>query len=358
MTRAKKVEYALIIAACALAIFLVATSLAYAQTPQSPARAGLIPCGVGVTQGGFISSRCQACDLVALAQNVVNFLIYIAAFVAALMFAWAGWLFMSARGSEENISRARSIFGDILFGFVWMLAAWLIVDTLMKYLLTGQFNLTEFGGWKTIKCVDQTLPAALRLSGENPPRFEGRLDFGSSVNVTGYKDIDAILRSGSPLSHDAALELLTGEGIRVTSSSGQAGVREDCSGTEGQLGCTSLSGLNSDVIAQIIKFKQECGCTLTVTAGTEQSIHATASGPGQHISGDKVDIAFSSQLDRYILNNAERFVPSPAYSTSGYQRYCDTKMGAVWTRESNHWDLERGGARISGNACDPFRKKS
>lgn len=90
---------------------------------------------------------CQSvCDLATIAQNVLNTGIYIAVFLSAILFAWAGWLYLtSAAGSE--ISRAKSIFFNVIVGLVIILAGWLVVDTLMRTLVG---NGGSFGPWNKI----------------------------------------------------------------------------------------------------------------------------------------------------------------------------------------------------------------
>ena len=90
---------------------------------------------------------CQSvCDLATIAQNVLNTGIYIAVFLSAMLFAWAGWLYLtSAAGSE--ISRAKSIFFNVVVGLVIILAGWLVVDTLMRTLVG---NGGSFGPWNKI----------------------------------------------------------------------------------------------------------------------------------------------------------------------------------------------------------------
>lgn len=88
---------------------------------------GLIPCG---------NSGQPSCDfnmLIKLVQNIINFLVYMAAPVAAVAFAWAGVLYLTAAGDEKRIGQAHTIFTDVLIGLGIVLSAWLIV----KLIVTG-----------------------------------------------------------------------------------------------------------------------------------------------------------------------------------------------------------------------------
>ena len=87
----------------------------------------LIPCG---------NSGQPTCDftmLTKLVQNIINFLVYMSAPVAAVAFAWAGVLYLTAAGDETKIGKAHTIFTDVLIGLGIVLSAWLIV----KLIVTG-----------------------------------------------------------------------------------------------------------------------------------------------------------------------------------------------------------------------------
>lgn len=93
---------------------------------------------------------CGYCDLIALVNNIIEFLIYFSVIVATLMFMYAGFQYLTAGGKEEKIKNAHKIFTNVFMGLVFVLAAFLIVDTVMKTFLPG--GETKFGPWNEIKC--------------------------------------------------------------------------------------------------------------------------------------------------------------------------------------------------------------
>lgn len=100
-------------------LFLLFPYLLLAQQRGLPER--IVPCsGVDCT-----------CDhLVQLAQNLINAGIYIAVFLSAVLFAYAGWQYMT----KETIggkTDAKNLIQNTAIGLVIILAAWLVVDTLM-----------------------------------------------------------------------------------------------------------------------------------------------------------------------------------------------------------------------------------
>lgn len=115
-----------------------------ALSPLAVFAQGIVPCGnVNPATGHFDQPNagtpyhpCRFTDFIALARNVINFLIALGVVAAAAGFAYAGYLYITAMGSEEKIRRAHSIFYKVVLGFVFMLSAWLIARTLEDTFLT------------------------------------------------------------------------------------------------------------------------------------------------------------------------------------------------------------------------------
>ena len=106
--------------------------------PTLVSAAGLIPIVPTKEQGSTCNDvgGCQSiCDLALLAQNILNDGIFISVFLCAALFAWAGWKLMTAGGNIGEIKKAKSVFSSVFIGLIIILAAWLIVDTLMSTLL-------------------------------------------------------------------------------------------------------------------------------------------------------------------------------------------------------------------------------
>ena len=114
-------------------IFFIALlpSLSLAEFPER-----IVPCD-GVD--------CTVCDISTLAQNVLNTGIYIAIFFSAIMFAWAGWLHVTAGGSEGKVREARGIFTNVLLGLIIILVGWLVVDTLLRVVLNDSVSAVPEG---------------------------------------------------------------------------------------------------------------------------------------------------------------------------------------------------------------------
>ena len=102
---------------------------------------GIVPCT------GTAEHPCDFCSLIKLADNIIDFLIGLLAVLAAIMFAYAGFLMVTASGDEGKLSQAKGTFRNVTINIIITLAAWLIVDTIMKLLLKE-----EFGPWNEIVC--------------------------------------------------------------------------------------------------------------------------------------------------------------------------------------------------------------
>lgn len=96
-----------------------------------------------ITGGPLVPCDGTDCDfesIVTLAERILNFLVGLGIVVSAAMFAYTGWLFFSDSGSTQNVEQGKKVFGYVVIGLVIILAAWLVVDTLLKALTDRGFN--------------------------------------------------------------------------------------------------------------------------------------------------------------------------------------------------------------------------
>jgi hypothetical protein len=72
----------------------------------------------------------------ALVNKIINFvLVDMTVPIAAIMFAWAGFLLVTAGGEVAGArTKAKSIFWDAVLGLVIAIACWLIIHTLLTIL--------------------------------------------------------------------------------------------------------------------------------------------------------------------------------------------------------------------------------
>ena len=113
-------------------------ALAGAIAVLMPALAAAAGIGGPIVPSTCTGIDCKCSDLVKVAENVLNTGIYVAVFLSAILFAWAGWKMLSGKtmGEAGKIEDAKKILWNVIIGLVMILAAWLLVDTLMRT-LTG-----------------------------------------------------------------------------------------------------------------------------------------------------------------------------------------------------------------------------
>jgi len=91
-------------------------------TPATPIRYEYAnPCNFNSLMGGI--------------NKFISFvLITLATPLFALILIYVGWLYLSAGGSSENVTKAKKILKNALIGYIIALAAWLIVKTILTAL--------------------------------------------------------------------------------------------------------------------------------------------------------------------------------------------------------------------------------
>ncbi len=96
------------------------------------------------TGGRFGSADCEV-SIFGLFAKIVEYIIVIASILAAMFFMYAGWLYLSSAGDTSKIEQAHKIFKDVGWGFVLLLAAWLIVVSILEALGAKPWLLQFFG---------------------------------------------------------------------------------------------------------------------------------------------------------------------------------------------------------------------
>lgn len=125
------------------------------------------------------------------------------------------------------------------------------------------------------------------------------------------------------VSHQRATTWLRDAGLRWTSSG-------NCTNRYIQT-CTSLEAVRTETIAKVIQLKQDSGCRIMVTGGTE-----TGHMPGRfsHAHGYKLDIALSRCINEHITSNH----PRAGARSDGTPLY-RSQDGTIFAKEPSHWDI-------------------
>lgn len=109
-----------------LTMIYLYTGRVFAAVPAS----SLVPCD------GSAEQPCHFKDFILLANNITSFILYLILPIAAIIFMYVGILFLTSGGSTEVKGTAKKILGKAITGLILVLAAWLIVKTILITLLS------------------------------------------------------------------------------------------------------------------------------------------------------------------------------------------------------------------------------
>jgi putative copper export protein len=92
---------------------------------------------------GDAAGPCTYAHLILLVKNLITAMVILSTFIATGAFAYAGILLMGSGGNEGAKDKAKKMLWKVLIGYLWILAAWLIVYTISSVLLKDGFSLLE-----------------------------------------------------------------------------------------------------------------------------------------------------------------------------------------------------------------------
>lgn len=101
----------------------------------------IAPCGFDGSKSGAVdgvvsqSEQCEFVDFIKFLGNIIDLLLWVSTLLAAVSFAYAGFLYATSGGNPGKISSAHRIFGKVATGFIVALSAWLIVKMIETALL-------------------------------------------------------------------------------------------------------------------------------------------------------------------------------------------------------------------------------
>ncbi len=146
---------------------------------------------------GHTSAASYGCVL-ATTQNVINLMISLGCIFATLALVYAGFIWMFNGSNAEARSKGRGMFINVMIGLAIVLAAWLIVDYIMKKLYKpnasdGTASGSTFGPWNSIladngedMCISETTPQRIQgLFGSITNGIVGSTDAGSLTGPGG-----------------------------------------------------------------------------------------------------------------------------------------------------------------------------
>lgn len=86
-----------------------------------------------------IQNPCNFEDVILLIKNVIHDMVLLSTLVVVAALVYAGFLLLSSGGNPGALTQVKTMMWKIVVGYLWILAAWLIVYTISKVLLKDGF---------------------------------------------------------------------------------------------------------------------------------------------------------------------------------------------------------------------------
>ena len=139
---------------------------------------GIVPCGTS-----YANTPCTVCHFYKLLQNIINFLLLTSASLVTLMAIIIGFLFLFSGGSPQKITDAKSKLWLLVWGLVWVLGSWLVLNTIINFITVIGKSRDFPMPWNQISCQVSQSSGGVSPGGENPggnaPPFQpGGGEFG------------------------------------------------------------------------------------------------------------------------------------------------------------------------------------
>ncbi len=135
---------------------IVFSLLILLSTPILTNAAPLVPCGGE-------NDPCTTCDLLILAQNVLEFALKMAFLVIIGFIVYGGFRWIFSLGKEEHLKAGQQIITNAIIGLIIILTAWIIVNTV--FWTIKQMGGDDYTGtWFHIECPESG--SILDMSGD------------------------------------------------------------------------------------------------------------------------------------------------------------------------------------------------
>lgn len=260
-------------------------------------------------------------SVIVVINNIIEFLLTIAiVFVAPIMIAYAGFLFVVNPMNPSGKEKAKGILLNTIVGIAIALAGWLIINAVLVALTGGGVSrwTALIGSKGAPPCLDQS--GSISGAPTTPP---------PDIAVTPPKPA---LTPQCTISNANNVKTLAAAGIGVSSSG-------NCCDKNNR-NCTSLDGMKDSTLSQVKNIQKVCG-NVMVTGGTETG-HSTIAGVS-HSSGAKIDLATS--IDGCIakiqsIKPALTSTRTQIIRSDGARLWTDS-CGNIYARETSpqHWDI-------------------
>ncbi len=251
-------------------------------------------------------------------ESLFTILIVIAGLLALIMIIVGGITYMTSE-SFGGKGQAKEYIINAIVGLILALGAWVILNTVNPDLAED---------------LSLEIPT-VSLDGPTEEWNNGNAAPGTNIAPTASLGGQPIVQ-GMPWPSDTAQRnQLAAAGVTVNTPN-------DCSPTAGGSGCTSVyfEGSASDLISQIISFKNQCNCDLVITGGSEAWLHRTH-GPNKKV----VDMRATLTLNSYLTslpggpNQSSNFPRGATINVPGFGSFYAEPSGSTNNTTAQHWHV-------------------
>ena len=110
--------------------------------------AELVPCGNSIfdesTKTYVVDTPCDFNYFILMINGIINWIIGIAGVIFTISAIYGGFLYMTSGENPGNKEKAKKILWGTLSGFVIILTAWLIVYTILTYIVPSNSDVFRF----------------------------------------------------------------------------------------------------------------------------------------------------------------------------------------------------------------------
>lgn len=92
------------------------------------------------TVQGQTAKACGFTTLMHLIRHLIDFALFLAMPISAALFAYAGFLYLTAGASPSNVGKAKAVFWSVFIGLLWVLGAWLVIKLISDALLKPEYT--------------------------------------------------------------------------------------------------------------------------------------------------------------------------------------------------------------------------
>lgn len=122
--------------------------------PEPASAQGIIN-NVCLEDGKFSGGACTSCDIIKVANSLIDWLIGIITVLFAVLMVYAGFELVVSQGNPSAMESAKKKLSNAIIGFIIVLAAWIVVDFIVRSLMGTEEETSGIAPWAQIECFGQ-----------------------------------------------------------------------------------------------------------------------------------------------------------------------------------------------------------